>query len=603
MIPAKRHESRTGNRIRAFPPFSRKECGRKIIMVFPRRTHTIENDLIRLITVVLLSSILLCTIISNVMLYKINQENVERYNNDMLSQISQSSSSYFLNMNHTIYNFTCSNQVQAKLVQASKSRVFSSATSVNLRDFLILLSYSLPDCELHLFMETPSVLPVHLTNINFVATPGYHYKDDLWYAGFSSLPQERMVHITTPDECHYSLNGGNDGLTVIYRIRNNSNLNTIGYLLVDVSERVLEQTLNLRKQEQFYLKIETSDGKLILNTVPDNRRGNLFEMTAYEPAMGWTLTAYTQNDYFESNALIVMCFIVLSALLIGMGAFFFSAHFARSLTEPLKVLTSSMQEMESGSFGKLIYCKADNEIGYLIDQYNSMNRKIDELTKKKETAELAQKNAYIAVLQNQINPHFLYNTLEIIRGIADGPSADIIRNCCNALSRMFRYNLKAAGTATLNQELEQNRYYIYIMQLRFDYLFQAEFQIDETLLQYKIIRFSLQPFIENAIIHGFTDHQQRGTLSVSIRRNEDSRIRIGIRDDGHGMSPEELSRLKHALCPASDNDIPEAEENGIGIANTHKRFLSYFGADYEIRLESSPGKGTSVVLLIPRILI
>lgn len=572
-------------------------------MFFPRRTHTIENDLIRLITVVLLSSILLCTVISNVMLYKINQENIERYNNDMLSQISQSSSSYFLNMNYTIYNFICSNQVQAKLVQASKSRVFSSATAVNLRDILILLSYSLPDCELHLFMENPSVLPVHLTNINFVTMPGYRYNDDQWYDSFCSLPSDQMVHITTPDECHYSLNGGNDGFTVIYRIRNNSNLNTIGYLLVDVPERVLEQTLNLRKQEQFYLKIETSDRKLILNTVPDNKRGNLFEMTVSEPVMGWTLTAYTQNDYFENNARIVMCSIVLSALLIGIGAFFFSAHFARSLTEPLKVLTSSMQEMESGSFGRLIYCKADNEIGYLIDQYNSMNRKIDELTKKKETAELAQKNAYIAVLQNQINPHFLYNTLEIIRGIADGPSAEIIRNCCNALSRMFRYNLKSTGTATLDQELEQNRYYIYIMQLRFDYLFQAEFQIDETLLQYKIIRFSLQPFIENAIIHGFTDHQQVGVLSISIRRNDDGRILIQVSDDGHGMSLEELTRLKKALRSTPSNDLSETADNGIGIANTHQRFLSYFGTDYEIRLESSPGKGTTVTLLIPRILI
>ena len=155
-----------------------------------------------------------------------------------------------------------------------------------------------------------------------------------------------------------------------------------------------------------------------------------------------------------------------------------------------------------------------------------MNQNIDELTKKKETAELAQKDAHIAVLQNQINPHFLYNTLEIIRGIADGPSADIIRNCCNALSRMFRYNLKGSNTVTLEQELEQSKYYIYIMQLRFDYLFQVEYRIDETLLQYKIIKFSLQPFIENAIIHGFTDFQQEGTLSISILRNHDSRIQI-----------------------------------------------------------------------------
>lgn len=123
------------------------------MMFSKQRPHTIENDLIRLTAAVLLSAILLCTIISNVILYKINYENIERYNNDMLSQISQSSNSYFQNMNHTIYNFVCSNQVQAQLMQAFKGNSFSSTTATNLRNFLILLSYSLPDCRLHLFME------------------------------------------------------------------------------------------------------------------------------------------------------------------------------------------------------------------------------------------------------------------------------------------------------------------------------------------------------------------------------------------------------------------------------------------------------------------
>ena len=98
-------------------------------MFSKQRPHTIENDLIRLTAAVLLSAILLCTIISNVILYKINYENIERYNNDMLSQISQSSNSYFRNMNHTIYNFVCSNQVQTQLMQAFKGNSFSSTTA------------------------------------------------------------------------------------------------------------------------------------------------------------------------------------------------------------------------------------------------------------------------------------------------------------------------------------------------------------------------------------------------------------------------------------------------------------------------------------------
>lgn len=297
-------------------------------MFSKQRPHTIENDLIHLTAAVLLSAILLCTIISNVILYKINYENIERYNNDMLSQISQSSNSYFRNMNHTIYNFVCSNQVQTQLMQAFKGNSFSSTTATNLRNFLILLSYSLPDCRLHLFMENPTVLPVHLEDMSFTPTPGYHYHEDLWYDSFSALPFEQMYYITTPEECHYYLNSKQDGIIIVYRIRNNSNLNTIGYLLVDVPERVLEQALNLRNQEQFYLKIEMPEQKTILNTFPENKHGKFFEMTSYDPLMDWTLTAYTQNNYFESNSLMVMFANIFCAMLVGVAAFLFSTHFA-----------------------------------------------------------------------------------------------------------------------------------------------------------------------------------------------------------------------------------------------------------------------------------
>lgn len=168
---------------------------------------------------------------------------------------------------------------------------------------------------------------------------------------------------------------------------------------------------------------------------------------------------------------------------------------------------------------------------------------------------------------------------------------------------MFRYNLKGSNTVTLEQELEQSKYYIYIMQLRFDYLFQVEYRIDETLLQYKIIKFSLQPFIENAIIHGFTDFQQEGTLSISILRNNDSRIQIQISDDGHGMSFDTLDGLKEAFSSIQNSPSRRLENDGIGIANTHQRLLQYFGRDYEIRMESSLETGTVVTLLLPRVLV
>ena len=566
------------------------------------KKNTIESELIRLTSLILLSSIILCTIISNLILYKQNYENVKRYNNDMLEQISQSTSSYFSTINLVVYNFVCNQQAQYYLIQARKDNSPTTSTISYLENNLRQISYALPGCNLHLFIDNPSCPPIYMEDPSLIFTPGYHFKEDSWYQEFSKIPENQMYLVTTYEDRHYYINQTEGGITIIYRIRNNSNLNTIGYLLADIPGQVLREKLNIRNQPRFYLKIVNSEQKEILNTLPPNENGKLFQMTVYEPFTSWIMTAYTQNDNFNTNSTMVMFSNIFCAFLVGTAAFLLSVHFARSLTEPLKVLTASMQEMETGTFGNLIYCKTDNEIGFLIDQYNAMNQKIRDLTQKKESAELAQKDAQITMLQNQINPHFLYNTLEMIQGIADGPSSLIIKNCCNALSRMFRYNLKGPHIVTLEQELQHIKYYIYIMELRFNHLFQAKYQIDETLLRYKTVKFSLQPFIENAILHGFTEHQLHGVLLISVSREVDGRIQILIKDNGYGISSGTLGKIRQQIHSTDTQNYVKKEYGSVGIVNTHQRLLQHFGDEYSFYMDSVPQKGTTVAIHLPRIL-
>lgn len=564
--------------------------------------NTIEFELIRLTTLILLSSIILCTIISNLILYKQNYENIERYNNDMLEQISQSTASYFSTANLIVYNFVCNQQAQYYLIQAYKDSSPTTSTISYLENILRQISYALPGCRLHFFIDNPSCTPIYLEDPSLTFTPGYRFEEDDWYSEFLKVPESQMYLITTYEDRHYYTSQNERGITIIYRIRNNSNLDTIGYLLADIPAHVLQNKLNIKNQPQFYLEIVNSEQKEILNTLPSDSNGQLFKMTVYEPFTSWTMTAYTQDNNFKTNSTMVMLSNIFCAFLIGIAAFLFSVHFSRSLTEPLKALTAAMQEMEAGTFGKLLYYKADNEIGFLIDQYNAMNQKIKDLTRKKESAELAQKDAQITMLQNQINPHFLYNTLEMIQGIADGPSAAVVKNCCNALSRMFRYNLKGPHVVTLEQELQHTKYYIYIMQLRFDHLFQVKYLIDETLLQYKTIKFSMQPFIENAILHGFTEHQIHGTLMISLSRDMDGMIGLTITDDGYGISPDTLDELTQKIHHTDAGSYTGQEYNSVGIANTHQRLLQYFGKSYTFHMDSKPQKGTSVSIQFPRIL-
>lgn len=564
--------------------------------------NTIEFELIRLTSLILLSSLIMCTIISNLILYKQNYENIKRYNNDMLEQISQSTSSYFNTANLVVYNFVCNQQAQYYLIQAYKDSSPTTSTISYLENILQQISYALPGCRLHLFIDNPSCPPIYMDDPSLTFTPGYRFNEDGWFLEFNNLSENQMYLVTTYEDRHYYTNQSEDGITIVYRIRSNSNLETIGYLLTDIPGQVLQERLNIRNQPQFYLKIVNSEQKEILNTLPQDENGQLFKMTVYEPFTSWTMTAYTQNNNFKTNSTMVMLSNIFCAFLVGTAAFLFSVHFARSLTEPLKVLTASMQEMETGTFGNLIYYKADNEIGFLIDQYNAMNQKIEDLTRKKESAELAQKDAQITMLQNQINPHFLYNTLEMIQGIATGPSSVIIKNCCNALSRMFRYNLKGPHIVTLEQELQHIKYYIYIMELRFNHLFQVKYQIDETLLRYKTVKFSLQPFIENAILHGFTEHQIHGTLLISISKEIDGRIQILIKDDGYGISPDTLNEILRRIHLTDTRNYIREEYGSVGIVNTHQRLLQQFENSYSFYMASTPPKGTTVFIWLPRIL-
>ena len=326
-------------------------------------------------------------------------------------------------------------------------------------------------------------------------------------------------------------------------------------------------------------------------------------LTETSPLTGWTLCALIPYNLFARSIVIQMNLTLILFVICILAAIIISRPIINSMYKPIGMLITSMKEVEKGNLNSFVSYHNQDELLSLVEGYNSMLTQIRNLIEQVKNKERSKRQAELYALQAQINPHFLYNTLEIIRGIADGPSGDIIRNCCNALSRMFRYNLKGSNTVTLEQELEQSKYYIYIMQLRFDYLFQVEYRIDETLLQYKIIKFSLQPFIENAIIHGFTDFQQEGTLSISILRNNDSRIQIQISDDGHGMSFDTLDGLKEAFSSIQNSPSRRLENDGIGIANTHQRLLQYFGRDYEIRMESSLETGTVVTLLLPRVLV
>lgn len=214
--------------------------------------------------------------------------------------------------------------------------------------------------------------------------------------------------------------------------------------------------------------------------------------------------------------------------------------------------------------------------------------------------EILLKQANLVTLQSQINPHFLYNTLECIRGMALIEGVEDIANIAWSLSTFFRYSISSkSDMVTIWDEIENVKNYVTIQQYRFKDRFQLEIKEEKTVMDAVIPKLTLQPAVENAIIHGLADITFGGKITVIVRRVDDN-IQILVSDNGRGMSPEELERLclkfrdKKMITGQEDN-----HHTGIGLQNVDRRLKLYFGPDYGLSIQSCLDIGTDVELLFP----
>ena len=216
--------------------------------------------------------------------------------------------------------------------------------------------------------------------------------------------------------------------------------------------------------------------------------------------------------------------------------------------------------------------------------------------------ELSMKQASLATLQAQINPHFLYNTLECIRGMALLADQEPIADIASSLSRFFRYSISGkSDLVTVADEIENVENYIKIQQYRFQdrfsLLVQNDHQADEALLP----KLTLQPVVENAILHGLSDITEDGQIAIEVRKASEH-VTIKISDNGCGMTPEELEQLCQKIYGQNQDKEKERRHTGIGMQNVDRRLKLHFGQQYGLSLQSCKGMGTDVEVWIPYVL-
>ncbi|WP_046173453.1 cache domain-containing sensor histidine kinase [Domibacillus indicus] len=278
-----------------------------------------------------------------------------------------------------------------------------------------------------------------------------------------------------------------------------------------------------------------------------------------------------------------------------------SVFLAWSVTKPIKRLGRAMQEVEEGNWNVSIPIQAQDEVGALAQSFDSMLAEIRELIEKNYTTELRQKNAELYALQSQINPHFMYNTLQTINMAVEDGESDTVIEMVTLLGRMLRYSLSNKDRLVpISQETAHIEDYLKIQKYRFEerltYLVQTEADADV----YAVPKFILQPIVENSIKYGL---EKRKGLHIEIWVEEmlnargEKDIVFTIRDNGPGIEEETLEELKAKL----QSDPMGKRDSGFGILNVHARVMLMFGSRYELQVESFAEKGTEITIQIPAI--
>ncbi len=270
---------------------------------------------------------------------------------------------------------------------------------------------------------------------------------------------------------------------------------------------------------------------------------------------------------------------------------------SRSIYSPIKKLHNVTTTITKNDLHALVTSENADEITELGISFNIMIGKIRELLDSKIKEQENLKKAELRALQAQINPHFLYNTLDTIIWMATSQKTDQVIEIVSALSNFFRISLsKGRDWITIGEEMDRARSYLTIQRMRYRDIMDFQIDVEEGVEEFTILKLILQPLVENAIYHGIKNKREGGMIMVRASKKNDAEILLEVEDNGIGFTAEKMKALQAEL----DDDSDEIKmETGFGVGNVNKRIKLYYGKQYGLTISSEYKRGTTVRLVIP----
>ena len=582
--------------------------------VFLGKFNSIQSVIFAMVSMLLLGAVAIVTVISMNYTRTSVFDNSSLYTQTIIQQMNQNIDSYIDYMENISYLVSSNEDVQSYLFgdepdPESRVRI--------LNQFKTILDSRSDILNLGIIGENGRMLindALRLTNPDLDIHTQQWYTNALNGSASSYLSSSHVQHIISGERPwvitlsrgirNKASEVGNQkegvffidlNYSAISELCNQSMVGNQGYaFILDAEGNIVYHP----QQQQLYNELQTENISLIMGTDQDTvlfGKGSSEKLYSISRSgkTGWTVVNCVRVEELLRKSNKAQSLYVLVAMGLMIVALFFSRFISRSITQPIQQLCDSMERVQEGDFSVSdIVVKSQNEIGSLTKSFNVMTHRIQDLMEQNIREQEAKRKSELKALQSQINPHFLYNTLDSIIWMAEGKKNEEVVLMTASLARLLRQSISNEDeVVSIGQEVEYARGYLTIQKMRYKDKMEFQIEVDPSILHIPLIKLVLQPVIENAIYHGLKYKESKGLLLVKGFMKNDNAV-LQVIDNGVGMDEETLAHIyeRHKV---------NYQSNGVGVYNVQKRLQLYYGNEYGITYESKKGEGTTATITIP----